>query len=130
SNEFLRKLSNDHRGRSDDPWEIVQRLSSFTSSYIEPGAGEKNLSALGVAKFPTGDCGSYSKLLVALLRIQHIPAREVIGLAAPTSNPLLISTNSANPTLSLHGWVEVWIGRWIPIDPTFGETPAGPLHVA
>jgi hypothetical protein len=117
---FVCKLADEHRGKSHDPWLVATSLTRFVSRYVNAD-DTKNFSALGVAKFPRGDCKSYAMLLVALLRTQRIPARYVTGLAAPSNSP--------TRDLHAHAWVEVWIGRWIPVDPTFSEMPAGLLHI-
>jgi hypothetical protein len=57
-------------------------------------------------------------LAVALLRRLGVPARGVTGWVG------------LGETLGLHFWVEVRLkDRWVPVDPTFDETPASALRI-
>jgi transglutaminase-like putative cysteine protease len=53
-----------------------------------------------------------ARLLAAMGRAAGIPSRVVSGLA------LLPDGNYG------HAWAELWAGRWISADPTFGQVPA------
>lgn len=115
---FIRRIAAEHRGASDDPWVITTTMTRFVESYVR-GDDSKRFSALSVAKFPRGDCTAHASLLAALLRAQHIPARVVSGcVKSPFGNDI-----------HGHAWIEAWIGRWIPIDPTFGQAPADVFHI-
>lgn len=100
-------------------WELTQAVTHFVFEWIETkdftvGFG----TALDVLRHPQGDCTEHTVLAVALLRRLGVPARGVTGWVA------------AGRTFGLHLWVEVLIGnRWIPVDPTFDETPASALHL-
>ena len=28
-----------------------------------------------------------------------------------------------------HAWPEIWLDRWVPVDPTFGQFPADATHI-
>jgi transglutaminase-like putative cysteine protease len=59
---------------------------------------------------------------VALLRRLGVPARAALGWAGFDAG--------REAGLGLHSWVEAKIGdRWIPLDPTFDQCPAGALRV-
>jgi transglutaminase-like putative cysteine protease len=34
-----------------------------------------------------------------------------------------------NGAFYYHAWPEVWLGRWVAVDPTFGQTPADAAHI-
>lgn len=53
-----------------------------------------------------------ARLTVAMARLAGYPARVVSGLVL------------ADPVLPAHTWVEVWTGRWVAVDPTYGQVPA------
>ncbi|MCC8150047.1 MAG: transglutaminase family protein [Lachnospiraceae bacterium] len=55
-----------------------------------------------------GVCQDYAHILLALLRLEHIPARYVVGM--------MIGEGAS------HAWVEVWEdGVWYGVDPTNGR---------
>lgn len=71
-------------------------------------------SAKEVLRTRRGDCNEHTVLFVALSRAVGIPSRTAIGL---------IYKDGA---FYYHAWPEVYLrGRWIGIDPTIGEFPAG-----
>ena len=77
-------------------------------------------TAPDVLKTKSGDCGEHAVLLVALARAAGLPAREVVGLVYGESLG----------AFAYHAWAEVWLGRWVALDPTFGQFPADPTHLA
>ena len=100
-------------------WEIARRVTAFVFEWItEKDYTVGFASALEVARTPRGDCTEHGVLAVALLRRLGVPARGVTGWVA------------LDRTLGLHFWVEVRLGdRWIPVDPTFDQAPAGALRL-
>ena len=57
----------------------------------------------------------------ALAKISGIPTRLVTGL---------VYVGPVRQVFGYHEWVEVYIGgRWIPMDPTFGQDVADPTHI-
>jgi len=71
-------------------------------------------SAKEVLRTRRGDCNEHTVLFVALSRAVGIPSRSVVGL---------IYKDGA---FYYHAWPEVYLrGKWIGIDPTKGEFPAG-----
>jgi len=68
-----------------------------------------------------GVCVEIAHLTEALLRSLDIPTRHVYG-AAPYNYPV---------GWQEHTWIEAYIGKWVPIDPTWDETTyLDPAHVA
>ncbi|MFL5752873.1 MAG: transglutaminase-like domain-containing protein [Bacteroidia bacterium] len=62
----------------------------------------------------TGDCGSLSNALSAMLRYKGVPARLLIGYGA--SSTLMSSSDCKN-----HAWMEFYLQDygWVPVDPSF-----------
>lgn len=58
-----------------------------------------------------------ARLLVAMARSLGIPARVATGVAALPEG------------VYAHAWTELWAGRWVAADPTFGHYPASPSLV-
>jgi len=63
------------------------------------------------------DCSEFSQLYVAMARSVGLPARIVSGLAYGGS------------TFGGHAWVEVWVGQWIELDPTWGTDFVDATHM-
>lgn len=67
--------------------------------------------ALTALRLGEASCNGRSRLFVALLRAQGVPARLVGGLVLERGTKR-----------TSHQWVEVWIGgHWVPFDPTNGH---------
>ncbi|GEM_PF-6424980 len=72
------------------------------------------VSALAAHQGRVGDCLSYSRLTIALLRARGVPARTIGGISLGGSQ-----------RLGQHHWVEVHGGPgvgWFQIDPTYGQS--------
>jgi transglutaminase-like putative cysteine protease len=54
-----------------------------------------------------GDCSEYTVITVALCRAVGIPARAAVGI------------KYAGGIFALHMWPEVYVGRWINLDPNW-----------
>ena len=63
------------------------------------------------------DCSEFSALFVAMARSLGLPARIVSGLAY------------GGDSFGGHAWVEVWAGRWIELDPTWGTHFVDATHI-
>jgi hypothetical protein len=74
-------------------------------------------SALGVLQTKRGDCNEHTVLFNALARAAGIPAKTVVGLVY------------LRGAFYYHAWSEVWLGRWISLDPVFNQFPADATHV-
>jgi hypothetical protein len=105
-------------------WEVSCLINSFVFSFIRDKALDVGFaSAPEVALAPRGDCTEHTVLAIALLRRAGVPARAAWGWAG--------LDDGSETSLGLHTWAEVKIGgRWIPIDPTFDQAPAGAFRVA
>jgi len=64
-----------------------------------------------------GDCNEHAVLLAALGRAAGLPTRVVAG------------TVYLEGFFYYHAWCEVWLGRWVPIDPAFDQFPADATHI-
>ena len=74
-------------------------------------------SAREILEQGVGDCNEHTVLFTALARSVDIPTRISTGLAYTGGQ------------FYYHAWPEVWVGRWLALDPTFGQFPADPLHL-
>ena len=74
-------------------------------------------TALNTLRVGKGTSDGKARLLVTLARVARIPARVVAGVAVLPDG------------VFSHSWSELWMGRWIAADPTFGQVPASPLLI-
>ncbi len=122
---LLIKLANQASGTSKSAYAVARKLCLFVHGYIT----KKDLSSVfdnasHIARTRTGDCSEHSVLLASLARIKGIPSRVVTGLAyAPKIGKF--------GAFGYHMWVQVWLdGRWVDLDPTFGQVHPDPAHIA
>src|SRR5436309_484574 len=91
----------------------VRSLTRWVARQIETDSRDR---ASGAAVFTLrsgrGGPDGKARLLVALARAAGFPARVVSGLAVMPEGSFG------------HSWTEVWLGRWVAADPTFGQFPA------
>ncbi len=108
-------------GDAADPAEKVRRLTSFVSDLLEDEYGQDSLSVLQAVEKGVGDCTEHSALFVTLARAAGIPARTAGGL---------MYMGDDVQAFGGHAWAEVVLdGAWVPVDPTFDQPVADPLHV-
>ncbi len=74
-------------------------------------------SALDILKVKVGDCNEHSTLFVALCRAVGIPSKLCAGIVYMQGS------------FYYHAWSEVFVGRWISVDPTFDQLPVDATHI-
>jgi transglutaminase-like putative cysteine protease len=74
-------------------------------------------SALEVLNQREGDCNEHTALYTALARAAGLPTRMAAGIVYMENG------------FYYHAWPEVWIGHWMPVDPTFNQFPADATHI-
>ena len=99
---------------ASDRWAAVQAINAWVDTTVEDELSANSMTARAVLTRLEGDCTEHSLLTIALLRADGIPAREISGV---------IHVDELR-AMGWHAWVEVWVGRWIPIDPTWSQAPA------
>lgn len=98
-----------------DPVQAVRRLARWIGSAIAAGPPEMTGVDLALRR-RRGDSSDRAALLVEMARTLGIPARPVAGLL------------SSGGRLRYRAWAEVWLGTWVPVDPTLGQVPADAGH--
>lgn len=109
----MRRLARAITANATTPFEQVSALARWTYDHIDYDIGYlgRNLDARSVLEQRRGVCSEYATLFVTLSRAVGIPARFVNGYTY--SQPL--------GDWSRHAWAEVYIGRWVSVDPTWLE---------
>ncbi len=100
--------------------DAAERLATFVRDYLTDDRAAEPLDLAGVIDGRRGDCTEHAALYVAMARHAGIPAREASGLmwVAPLG------------AFGGHAWAEVALdGRWVPVDPTWGQVPADATHI-
>ncbi len=99
-------------------WRAAEKLcqwvhTAITEKKISGGFG----SSLTALETLSGDCTEHTVLFIALARAAGIPARICSGIAF------------GKDAFYYHFWAEVYVGRWVQMDPTWGQTIADANHI-
>jgi hypothetical protein len=129
-NEFLRAttlIQSDHAliqrkakeivGAKEGTVEAIRAISEWVYGHIEKKPTLSLPSALEVLESRVGDCNEHAILLVALLRSLGIPSRPCVGVLYYRDG------------FYYHAWAEVWMGRWMAVDPTLNQLSADATHI-
>jgi hypothetical protein len=110
-------LARSIRGDTRDPQVVARRINDWVHDSLEKSVAVTIPSAIQVLASRKGDCNEHTQLFIALSRAAGVPARAAAGLARVGSK------------FYYHAWPEVFVGRWIAVDPTFGQFPADAEHL-
>jgi transglutaminase-like putative cysteine protease len=117
----IRELAKKIVGDEKDAYRAAQKVNTWVATNLEKDYGASADRATDVLRQRRGDCTEHSLLSVALLRAAGIPARRVDGV--------IYMLNQDNvPALYWHEWVEVFVGEWTQMDPTFNQVVADATH--
>ena len=101
------------------PWERAQCVNQWVYESIAKTPVVSIPSALDVLDTREGDCNEHTVLFAALARAAGVPTRIAVGLV----------WSEELGSFYYHAWPEVYVGRWIWMDPTFGEPIADATHI-
>ena len=104
-------------GLERDARRVAERLNRWVHDSLVKEVTFSVPNALQVLRTRRGDCNEHTQLYVVLARAVGIPARIATGLAYVRGK------------FYYHAWPEVWLGDWVPVDPTFGQFPADAAHL-
>jgi hypothetical protein len=105
------------RGAETSPRVVAERINRWVYDSVRKEITVGVPSALGTLRTRVGDCNEHTQLYVALARAAGVPARVAAGLAY------------LDGKFYYHAWPEVWLERWVAVDPTFGQFPADASHL-
>lgn len=105
-------------GNETDPRKIVARLVIGVSELVRDNPTASLPSAIDVLKTKEGDCTEHTILFTALARALGIPTKIYVGLG-----------NIDGKAYYYHAWCAVWLGEWVPVDPTWNQYPADVGHL-
>jgi hypothetical protein len=100
-----------------DALQATKHLLAWTYQTLDkvPTAGMP--TALEALESGRGDCNEHAVLFTALARAAGIPARIAAGMVYMDS------------AFYYHAWSEVWMGKWVSIDPVLDQFPADATHI-
>ncbi len=99
-------------------WKSAEKLCRWVYKSIH----DKNLkigfgSALQTLESLEGDCTEHTVLMIAMARAVGIPARVCAGLVFQ------------HDAFYYHFWPEVYVGKWVAMEPTLGQVQADATHI-
>ena len=102
-----------------DSREAARVLHDWVHDHMEPAETDVRFkTSLEVLDDLRGTCSEYTVLFAALSRAAGIPARVSVGFAL-----------SAAGELVPHIWPQVFVGRWVEVDPSWNAFPVEAAHV-
>ncbi len=99
-------------GKEKNSLTVARLLHDWVFKNIEKTPSITIPTALDVLKTRRGDCNEHTTLYAALARSIGLPVRITVGLVYKDGS------------FYYHAWPEVFVGKWIAIDPTLGQFPA------
>ncbi|HET7288226.1 MAG TPA: transglutaminase-like domain-containing protein, partial [Pyrinomonadaceae bacterium] len=114
--EQVKKQASEIAGVDRDAWSVARKLADWTHQNLEWKVVAK-ADARQTLATREADCSEFSTLFVAMARSLGLPARIVSGLAY------------GGESFGGHAWVEVWAGKWIELDPTWGTHFVDATHI-
>lgn len=105
-------------GDETDSWGAAQKLCAWVKRSMHSVSSEpRPITALEVLESMRGDCTEHAILMAALGRAVGLPTKLVTGLAY------------VGGKFGYHAWTEVYVGRWVEMDPSWGEMTADAGHM-
>lgn len=98
-----------------DQAKAVGRLAAWVGSAVVPGPPILSDPERTLLR-RRGDSSDRAELMAGMARSLGIPARTVAGLLF------------SGGRFRYRAWTEVWLGTWVPVDPTLGQFPADAGH--
>ncbi len=106
-------------GDEEDLWRRSLALHDWVFTRLDKEPVLSIPSALEVLKQRRGDCNEHTVLFTALARAAGVPTRIAIGIV--WSDEL--------EGFYYHAWPEIFLGDWVWMDPTLGQSIADATHI-
>jgi len=104
-------------GEERDALRAAGRINDWVYNTLRKVPTVSIPNALQVLEMGEGDCNEHAVLFAALARAAGIPTRTVAGAVY------------LDGAFLYHAWCEVWLGRWVSIDPALHQFPADATHI-
>jgi hypothetical protein len=116
-NKTIIKKAQEIISNEKDALKAVNLINKWVYQNIEKKPTLSIPSALDVLKVKVGDCNEHATLFVALCRSVGIPSKLCAGIVYNQGS------------FYYHAWSDVFVGRWISVDPTMNQLPADATHI-
>ncbi len=113
----IQKQAREIVGAEKDSWKASRKLSAWVHDNLAKKMTVSIPSALDVLESKEGDCNEHATLFCALARAAGIPCRIAAGVV------------ESEGAFYYHAWDLVYMGRWVAVDPTFGQDLADATHI-
>jgi hypothetical protein len=104
------------RGETD-ALKAVRLLNQWVYDHLRKVPTVSVPNALQVLEAGEGDCNEHAVLLAAMARAAGVPARMVAGVVY------------LDRSFLYHAWCEMWLGRWVSVDPALNQFPVDATHI-
>lgn len=111
------KKARELAGGSTDAEAVARQLNNWVFTNVRPRGTPSMPSATDVLQTMEGDCNEHAVLYAAFCRALGIPCKVCVGLVYRDNY------------FWYHAWNKVYLGRWVPVDPTFGQFPVDATHL-
>ncbi|MBI3991188.1 MAG: transglutaminase domain-containing protein [Candidatus Omnitrophica bacterium] len=115
--ENIMRQSDEITGKLQDNWEKAKGIGNWVYEAIDKVPSITIPSAVEVLYSMQGDCNEHATLYTALARAAKIPTQTCIGVVYHEG------------AFYYHAWVKVFVGKWVSMDPTFGQDIADATHI-
>ncbi len=116
-NPAIMKKASEIAGSEKDRWTVAVKIGEWIHQNLEKAYSPEIPVASSILKNRMGDCNEHTVLFIAMARALGIPAMMSTGL---------VYTNDG---FYYHAWPKVYMGRWVHLDPTFGQSIADATHI-
>lgn len=100
-----------------NPQIAAYKINNWIYKNLEKSPTASLPNAKDVLQTRVGDCNEHAALFSAMSRAAGIPTKTVLGIMYFNNN------------FTYHAWNEVYVGKWVAIDSTFGQFPADATHI-
>ena len=117
TDERIIKQAKSIAGDNRDAETVARKLLHWVFTTVKKKPTLSIPDALEVLDLKVGDCNEHTALYTALSRSLGIPTRVCVGIVY------------LKDKFYYHAWPEIYLGRWVAIDPTFNQFPADATHI-
>jgi hypothetical protein len=108
----IKKLAQSLVKEKKSDWDKTLALEKWVFENLEKSMTISLPSAVEVLQSRRGDCNEHATLFAALARAAGLPCKISLGVVY------------LDGKFYYHAWNSVYCGKWIELDPTFGQAPA------
>ncbi len=117
NDEKIIKKANEITQGYKSEWEKVKAINEWVFRNLKKKPSFTIPDPVEVLSSLEGDCNEHAALFVALTRAIGIPAKVEVGIVY------------FDNAFYYHAWASVWLGKWVSLDPTFGQNIADAAHI-